>query len=132
MDFLVGEVDEGLRRWCRAFHASTPEHPGGHGAPACEQFTVQAPVFRLQLLDEPPETGRMIHVFSVSQLVYEQITDNLRREEDQRAVQADGPAGRTTSPPGPLTSDRHARHGIIQIVGQLHELWHETFPRRML
>ena len=80
---------------------------------------VEPPVVGLDLFDQTPEIGRMIHVLGVRQFMHEQIVHHLGLQEDQRAIQAHRAAGRAATPTRALAArTRHLVRGTRDL-GQI-------------
>ena len=56
-----------------------------------------------------PETGGVVHVPDLRELVHLEVVDHFRPLEQQAGIEADGTAHRTTSPARALAPDGHFR-----------------------
>ncbi len=107
----------------------------------CEGVTPQPrarlAIARTYLLDQPPESRRMIHPLQVHQFVIQHVVAHPRRHRHQAPVQRDVPRGRTRPPPVTLAADGDPPDGEakqfrerLQTIGQFMScLCHE---RRLL
>ncbi len=93
--------------------------PGGYFASLDLYFPATLSGIRLVPLDKVPELLGVVKLLGVAEFVHQDVANEMRREEQEVSIQADGALLRAAAPPGLLPSDGDSGERGGQISAKL-------------